>query len=149
MTIALYGLETATENDSSGRGNNVRVIRLNHFEYLWRGAAILRQFRTARQEAQQDEGSDGDVAEHLLKAHRRSTRLVPPVSGPQEAGQNLLMSGEFGRIGNKTTSRRKNINVVKVLNNLPAHFRSASYKEDICSVSTSVSSPSTLVFTPH
>ena len=65
---------------------------------------------------------------------RRLVQTPPPVGKPQEAGSHLLMSGEFGRIGKKTASRRENVNIARILTNPPALFCPASYKEDISGV---------------
>jgi WD repeat-containing protein 23 len=107
--------------------NDYRITGSSHFILRSQDALrLLLRFRT-RRPAEDETDSD----EELEESRQRLVQTSPPVGKPQEAGSHLLMSGEFGRIGKKTASRRENVNIARVLTNPPALFCPASYKEDI------------------
>lgn len=49
------------------------------------------------------------------RPHAETPKWFPPVTTPQEAGKRLLMSGEFGRIGFETWSRKGGANFAKAI----------------------------------
>jgi hypothetical protein len=59
---------------------------------------------------------------------------LPEITEPQKAGVELLMSGEFGRVGSKIKSRAKDINITKYLNKRSTRLHQTPYKEDLISV---------------
>jgi hypothetical protein len=56
------------------------------------------------------------------------------VKEPQEAGLNLLVSGEFGRVGNKIRIRRKDLDFSRHLRDRTSHPRRVLHREDIIRV---------------
>lgn len=69
--------------------------------------------------------------------HRHRATYWPTLE-PQKTGSRLLMSGEFGRVGQKLTSRHKNINVARLLLNRGTMPLPSTNKEDIMSVGVSL-----------
>lgn len=59
----------------------------------------------------------------------------PEVKEPQQAGMELLMSGEFGQVRNKMRFRCKHLNVSKRVRDRTCHIRGTLFKEDVASVS--------------
>ncbi|KAF8203916.1 WD40-repeat-containing domain protein [Pholiota molesta] len=76
---------------------------------------------TIQPEDFEDEEDDGDYMEEddedVYSPAHQSTQWFPPVTEPQQAGLDLLASGEFGRVGVKHRTRRNNLNISRsVLN---------------------------------
>jgi DDB1- and CUL4-associated factor 11 len=61
-------------------------------------------------------------------------QYFPPVKEAQKAGEELLYSGDFGRIGIKIRSRANNRNLVKSVLNRATHLIPNFNKEDLLSV---------------
>ena len=129
--------ENAAENDPSGARSlrTLQEMTPQHLSLLLgRTTGIWRVFGSRGRE---EEDEDDDDEEYLYGTYRRSPQWFPPVTEPQQAGLDLLMSGEFGRVGRKTTSRHKQqLNLAKLIHNPTIRFNAAAYIEDITSVRT-------------
>jgi WD repeat-containing protein 23 len=140
-SAALY--ESSIESNARYSGNDSRTSRLTgltpqHFSILvGRASRIWRTFGAG---VRQDEEEDADDEEEYLDGtYRRSQQWFPPVTDPQQAGLDLMMSGQFGRVGRKTCSRHRQGNIAKLIHHPPTRFRTAAYIEDMVSVSTFLS----------
>ena len=71
------------------------------------------------------EDQDDDVSAH---------NWFPPVTEPQKEGEELLHSGDFGRVGVKIRSRANKSNLMKSVLNQAAHPIPSLNKEDLLSV---------------
>lgn len=83
----------------------------------------------------EDDGDymDEDDEDDHSPSHQ-SSQWFPPVTEPQQAGLDLLASGEFGRVGIKHRTRRNNMNISRsVLNQFYQHIPMPS-REDTQSV---------------
>lgn len=69
-----------------------------------------------------------------------SPQYFPPVKEAQKAGEELLYSGDFGRIGIKIRSRANNRNLVKSVLNRATHLIPNLNREDLLSVCFNFSS---------
>jgi hypothetical protein len=63
----------------------------------------------------------------------RTPKWFPPVTAPQEAGLNLLMGGEFGRVGVEARSRKGSANFSKAILSSRSKLRQ-THKQDITNV---------------
>jgi hypothetical protein len=63
----------------------------------------------------------------------RTPKMFPPVTTPQEAGANLLMGGEFGRVGVEARSRKGSANFSKAILSSRSKLRQMP-KQDIANV---------------
>jgi WD repeat-containing protein 23 len=90
----------------------------------------------SRRAADEEEelSNDEDGHNHHHEKSRTHSKLISKMNEPQEAGLNLLMSGEFGRISNKAIHHRKRTNISKLVTNSPARFSPECYKADISNV---------------
>jgi WD repeat-containing protein 23 len=86
-----------------------------------------------------EEDDDDDLGSYYGRYQRTNHQWFPAITEPQEAGLNLLMSGEFGRVGQRLGSRRSNMDVARLLRDRGTKTRPSNYKEDIASVSLSTS----------
>jgi hypothetical protein len=88
------------------------------------------------QEDDGDEDNDDSELEYSYwgRPRARTPKWFPPVTTPQEAGQRLLMGGEFGRVGVDASSRKGSSDVSKVIMSRRSRLRPTS-KQDIASVS--------------
>jgi len=80
-----------------------------------------------------------DAGSYYGQYQRTAHQWFPAVTDPQEAGLHLLMSGEFGRVGQKLGQRHNNMDVARLLRDRGTKARSFNYREDIISVSWSTS----------
>ena len=87
-----------------------------------------------REDDDDDEGYVDDE-DTYYRSHRKHTLWFKPHTEPQEAGTQLLMGGEFGRVGNRIGSMRKNTNISKLIRDRASQARPSIYKEDIANVS--------------
>lgn len=86
-----------------------------------------------------DEEPDDDDDEYEddddYQPNHASRRYVfPAVTEPQEAGVQLINSGDFGRIAPKIRARRESTNLAKRIFNRPQNPYGAQYKEDYTNV---------------
>jgi WD repeat-containing protein 23 len=95
---------------------------------------------TIQPEDEEDEEDDGDYMEEddedVYSPSHQSTQWFPPVTEPQQAGLDLLASGEFGRVGVKHRTRRNNLNISRsVLNQFyqPIPIPSREDTQSVCS----------------
>ena len=79
-----------------------------------------------RDEEWEDEQDEEDSPE--------DTDYFPPVNEAQKEGEELLHSGDFGRIGIKIRSRANNRNFVKLVLNQATHPIPNFHREDLLSV---------------
>jgi WD repeat-containing protein 23 len=91
-----------------------------------------------------DEEEEEDDNEDYDQYHGAAHQWFPAVTEPQEDGLNLLINGEFGRVGQRLETIRNNINVTKLLRDRGRMARPSNYKEDIASVSLSTYLPTFL-----
>lgn len=96
--------------------------------------------------AEEDDDDDDDDYEGYRRAPRH---WFPEVKEPQKAGKELLMSGEFGRVGHKIRSRRNDVNVTRLLQNRSSRLRAMSDKEDIANVRLQPSTASCKLIFPQ
>ena len=92
--------------------------------------------RLLRLATDDDEGlsNDEDGHHNHHEKSRTHSKLISKKNEPQEAGLNLLMSGEFGPISNKAIHHHKRTNISKLVTNPPARFSPKCYKANISNV---------------
>lgn len=85
-----------------------------------------------------DEAEDDDDDDYQDEYTDSSPQVIhkwfPEVTEPQEAGLELLKSGDFGRVGDKLRSRRSDINIAKFIYKRPMQLKPVPSKEDYASV---------------
>ncbi|KAF9270723.1 WD40 repeat-like protein [Marasmius fiardii PR-910] len=88
----------------------------------------------------EDNEDDGDwvdeddaMEEDDWSSTRTARTWIPPHSQPQQAGIDLLNSGEFGRVDPKVKARRnpRNVNIAKVISSRLSKPHPALYQEDL------------------
>ncbi|KAF8079014.1 WD40-repeat-containing domain protein [Lyophyllum atratum] len=87
----------------------------------------------ALQEEDPDEDEDEDEDDNYYNAYRASAHVQwtgPKTTEPQQAGVELLDSGDFGRVAHKLRSRRNDINIAKLILNRAQRAQPHTYKED-------------------
>ncbi|KAJ7157164.1 WD40 repeat-like protein [Mycena filopes] len=116
--------QAATGGSTRVNGIDLRTITLEDLNRLL-GAA-------EPEEAEEDDDEDED---EYYRAFRNTGHSLyfKEVTEPQEAGVQLLHSGDFGRVGNKIKSRRGDLNIAKVLRSRASQARPKFYKEDYTS----------------
>jgi hypothetical protein len=87
----------------------------------------------------EEEEEEEDAGSYYGQYQRTAHQWFPAVTEPQEAGSHLLMSGEFGRVGQRLGQRRNNMDVARLLRDRGMKARPFNYREDITSVSLSTS----------
>jgi WD repeat-containing protein 23 len=80
-----------------------------------------------------EEDDDEDPGSYYGQYQRTAHQWFPAVTEPQEAGLNLLMSGEFGRVGQRLRTDN-NMDVTRRLRDRATTPRYSNFKEDILSV---------------
>ncbi|KAH9081527.1 WD40-repeat-containing domain protein [Lactarius deliciosus] len=75
----------------------------------------LRSLNDEDEDEEEEEDDDIQTYSYWRRPHAKTPKWFPPVTTPQEAGKRLLVSGEFGRIGSETRSRRGGTNFAKVI----------------------------------
>ena len=81
-----------------------------------------------------DDDDDGDEPSYDTSFHRPMYRWFPPHTEPQNEGVELLLSGDFGRVGLKANAERKNLNITRSLLSRPYRPMPASYQEQYSNV---------------
>ncbi|KAJ7762387.1 WD40-repeat-containing domain protein [Mycena maculata] len=119
------------QSASQGRpatGIDLRGITLEDLNRLLRAAPEEEEEEEAVEEEDDDE-------EEYYRAFRNTNhnKYFQKVTEPQEAGLELLHSGEFGRVANKIKSRRNDLNVAKLLRSRASQPHPRVYKEDYTS----------------
>ncbi|KAJ7837378.1 hypothetical protein B0H14DRAFT_1100582 [Mycena olivaceomarginata] len=110
-------------------GIDLRGITLDDLNQLLRSTA------EPEEEAGAAEEDDDDEEDEYYRAFRNSGHSLyfRKVTEPQEPGVQLIHSGEFGRVGPKIKSRRKDLNIAKQLRSRASQARPRFYKEDYTS----------------
>ncbi|KAF7347354.1 WD-REPEATS-REGION domain-containing protein [Mycena venus] len=111
-------------------GIDLRGITLDDLNRLLRA--------TEEPEAEATEGGEEDEEDsedEYYRAFRNTGHAAyfNKVTRPQEPGVRLIHSGDFGRVGPKIKSRRKDLNIAKQLRNRASQARPRFYKEDYTS----------------
>lgn len=89
-------------------------------------------------EDHEDDYDEDDYGRTLSAPRSGHPLWYPPATEPQEAGVELLMGGEFGRVGPKIRSRQNDVNIARTLRNRAYNPRPIQYKEDVASVRSTV-----------
>jgi WD repeat-containing protein 23 len=95
---------------------------------------------TIRNSGHNDDDDEDDEDEY--EYYHAANKWFPEVTEPQQAGVELLRSGDFGRVADKLRSRRSDVNVAKLVYKRSMKPELVSYKEDYATVRISdTSSP--------
>ncbi|RDB29479.1 LEC14B protein [Hypsizygus marmoreus] len=97
------------------------------------GGHSARMFAVDDDEDEMEEDDENQDDEDEYYNSFRSTahhKWFKEVAEPQEAGVELLNSGDFGRVANKSGSQRQNTNIAKFLLNRTRRCQPTTYKED-------------------
>jgi WD repeat-containing protein 23 len=140
LSLALFEMQSSNAliNPTGGQSISLGRITLQDLSRVIRRSNYIDRTYTGDDEDEEDsaEGGDDDDEEANYDSVRRAShQWFPEVTEPQKAGVELLMSGDFGRVGNKIKSRQNDVNIAKLINNQSSRLRQASYKEDYASVS--------------
>lgn len=90
-------------------------------------------FRRDQDREDEDSDNDDDDDEYPASSHWNK-QWFPPHTEPQKRGVELLMSGEFGRVGNKLRSSRGSRNVSRLLLDRSCKPRGTLSREELTSV---------------
>ncbi|KAI9570371.1 WD40 repeat-like protein [Boletus coccyginus] len=103
---------STTERAPSSSTNNIEGVSITYGDLV----GLLRTLpsRRARDDEDEDEDAGSDDDEYLTSSHWNRQWCLPH-SEPQKTGVELLMSGEFGRVGNKLRSKKGSRNVSRLL----------------------------------
>jgi WD repeat-containing protein 23 len=85
-------------------------------------------------EAEEEEEEDEEDEEEDQENYVSDCQLFPPVKEAQKEGEELLFSGDFGRVGIKIRSRANNGNLVNSVLNQATHLIPNLNKEDLLTV---------------
>ena len=139
--LDLEHLSDATPTESTNQGNRLeRISRLFTLRLASGSGPLAQAIRRARQGESQspadnednddDDDDEGGDSYYIRQENRRDiSELFPPVIEPQKAGQDLLNSGEFGKISTKQST----INLARLLRKRSTLTRRFT-KEDLISV---------------
>ena len=94
---------------------------------------LVRLLRTAPSRAQDEEDAGNDDEDDSASSHW-NRQWYPPHTEPQKRGVELLMSGEFGRVGNKLRSKKCSRNVSRLLLDRSCKSRGVLSREELSSV---------------
>ncbi|KAK7063723.1 WD-repeats-region domain-containing protein [Favolaschia claudopus] len=108
-------------------GIDLRGITLDDLNQLLRA--------TETEDESNADPDEDDEEDEYYRAFRNTShnKYFEKVTEPQEAGVQLLHSGEFGRVGPKIKSRRNDLNIAKQLRRRASQARPRFYKEDYMS----------------
>ena len=81
-----------------------------------------------------DDDDDGDESSYDTSFHQPVYRWFSPHTEPQNEGVELLLSGDFGRVGLKINAERKNLNITRSLLSRPHHPMPSSYQDQYSNV---------------
>lgn len=95
-----------------------------------RASSSPRETNRLEEEEEEEEECNSEDQENYVSGHG----WFPPVKEAQKEGEELLHSGDFGRIGIKIRSRANNGNLVKSLLNQATHPIPKLNKEDLLTV---------------
>jgi len=132
--LALFDLQhlqpgNTTERTPSSSTNNIEGDSITYGDLV----RLLRTgpSRRARDEEDEDAGSDDDEYSTSLHWNRQ---WYPPHIEPQKRGVELLMSGEFGRVGNKLRSKKGSRDISRLLLDRSCKPRGTLSREELTSV---------------
>jgi WD repeat-containing protein 23 len=89
---------------------------------------------TNRREEEEEEEEEEEGEEEYNSEDQEDFPWFPPVKEAQREGEELLHSGDFGRVGIKIRSRANNGNIVKSVLNQATHLIPNLNKEDLLTV---------------
>ncbi|KAK0465467.1 WD40-repeat-containing domain protein [Desarmillaria tabescens] len=92
---------------------------------------LLQLLQIQMNEDDDDDPDDDDDDYEPAVTNQESRSWLKPATEPQEAGVELLNSGEYGRIAPKIHARRGERNLVKVITNRFTGRRPTLFKEDL------------------
>lgn len=132
--IAFLQRQAASGGSTVVGGIDLRGITLDDLNQLLRSTAEPEEESAAADE------EDDDEEDEYYRAFRNSGHSLyfRKVTEPQEPGVQLIHSGEFGRVGPKIKSRRKDLNIAKQLRSRASQARPRFCKEDYTSVRCSI-----------
>jgi WD repeat-containing protein 23 len=112
-----------------------RVINLSGIS-LQELSRLLNSAHVPLEEEEEVADEDDDEDEYNSSfQHASHHKWFQPVTEPQEAGVELINSGEFGRVANRERVRRHDVNIAKVLKNRNRRPVPSLFKEDHAHVS--------------
>jgi WD repeat-containing protein 23 len=132
MQIRAFGDHQGEDNDESTRqllqqslsSGSFRLVRLPGGDSATRPQDSTRNVEDRDlhiwdNDEDEDEEEEEEEEEIQLSywrpPHAQTPKWFPPVTTPQEAGKRLLVSGEFGRIGFETRSRKGGASLAKAI----------------------------------
>lgn len=95
---------------------------------------LVRLLRTDPSNGDQDEEDDDTGNDEYSTTSHWNRQWYPPHIEPQQRGVELLMSGEFGRVGNKLRSVKGSRNVSRLLLDRSCDPRGTLSREELSSV---------------
>lgn len=104
-----------------------------------RGGAQTGRYTFVSNVGEEDDFEDDDDDEEgdyfgATPTYAREAWKGPKITEPQQAGVELLNSGDFGRVANKTRARRNDANLAKLIFKRATELQPTSYKEDYANV---------------
>lgn len=103
------------------------------------GTTNARPAFVADEDEDADDDDEDDETEYYNSfAATAHQKWFTEVTEPQKAGVELLNSGDFGKVANKSRTRRKDINLAKSIMNRSRHPQPTAYKEDHADVTSSL-----------
>lgn len=132
-SIALFAMQAGSPPvDSISTSARLGGITLHDISRLLAQSSPQRG-ATIRNFGRNDDDDEDDEDEYEPN-YRAGNKWFPEVTEPQQAGVELLRSGDFGRVADKLRSRRSDINVAKLVYKRSMKPELVSYKEDYATV---------------
>ena len=140
---ALFSMQSDDENPQQSISRGTRLISLSGVDlrdlarYVTIRASSSPRETNRRQGEGEEEEEEVEEEEYNLvdqENYFSGNQWFAPVKEAQKEGEELLHSGDFGRVGIKIRSRANNANLVKSVLNQATHFIPNLNKEDLLTV---------------
>jgi hypothetical protein len=136
QSLALFSMQPGASLRASG-GADRRTLSLSGIS-LQTLSRILsntpRAFDASVDEEGDDDDDGSDEPSYDTSFHRPMYCWFSPHTEPQNEGVELLLSGDFGRVGLKINTERKNLNITRSLLSRPHRSMPASCQEQYSNV---------------
>ncbi|KAG5639568.1 hypothetical protein H0H81_012239 [Sphagnurus paluster] len=113
-----------------------RAIRLNGIN-IHEISRLLNTVGASRQleldeddDPEDDDDEEDDDFYHAFRSSGEEQWTGPKITEPQQAGVELLNSGDFGRVENKLRARRNDVNIARLILNRTKRPHLPTFKED-------------------
>lgn len=132
--LALFDLQQLQRGSAAERTTSPSTNNEGHSITYGDLVRLLRTGPSRRDQDEEDEDTGNDDDDEYSVSSQRTRQWFPPHTEPQKRGVELLMSGEFGHVGNKLRSNRDRRNVSRLLLDRSSKPRGILSREELTSV---------------